>query len=66
MNGNGLHPLRDRLCLVIRQHRLDPSLVKAYAADYCDVSELRQATREQVATLLSILPSMPKVIAMAS
>jgi hypothetical protein len=48
-NGNGHHPLRDRLCLLIRQHRLDPALVKAYAADYCDAAELRQASREQVA-----------------
>jgi hypothetical protein len=47
-NGNGHHPLRDRLCLIIRQHHLDAALVKAYAADYCDVSELRQASREQI------------------
>jgi hypothetical protein len=49
VNGNGHHPLRDRLCLLIRQHRLDAALVKAYAADYCDVAELRRASREQVA-----------------
>lgn len=48
-NGNGHHPLRDRLCLIIRQHRLDAALVKAYAANYCEVAELRQASREQVA-----------------
>jgi hypothetical protein len=53
-NDNG-HPLRDRLCLLIRQHRFDPALVKAYAADYCDVSELRQASREQVATFIKHL-----------
>jgi hypothetical protein len=47
-NGNGHHPLRDRLCLIIRQHRLEAPLVKAYAADYCDVAELRQASREQI------------------
>src|SRR6266568_3555556 len=34
VNGNGDHPLRDRLCLLIRQHQLDPALVKTYAADY--------------------------------
>ena len=39
-NGNNGHQngqprLRDRLCLLIRQHHLDASLVKAYAADYC-------------------------------
>jgi hypothetical protein len=54
-NTNGHHPLRDRLCLLIRQHRLDPALVKAYAADYCDVSELRQAERKQVATFITHL-----------
>jgi hypothetical protein len=55
-NGNnGHHPLRDRLCLLIRQHQLDPALVKAFAADYCDVAELRQATREQVATFIKHL-----------
>lgn len=51
-NGNGHHPLRDRLCLLIRQHQLDPALVKAYAADYSAVSELRQASREQVARFI--------------
>jgi hypothetical protein len=54
-NGNGHHPLRDRLCLIIRQHQLDAPLVKAYAADYCDVAELRQASREQVATFIKHL-----------
>jgi hypothetical protein len=54
-NGNGHHPFRDRLCLLIRQHQLDPTLVKAYAADYCDVSELRQASREQVASFIKHL-----------
>jgi len=53
--GNGHHPLRDRLCLTIRLHRLDPALVKAYAADYCDVSELRQASRAQVAAFIKHL-----------
>lgn len=51
-NGNGHHPLRDRLCLLIRQYQLDPALVKAYAADYCDVAELREASRQQVATFI--------------
>jgi hypothetical protein len=54
-NSNGHHPLRDRLCLLIRQHHLDPALVKAYAADYCEVPELRQASREQVATFIKHL-----------
>ncbi len=55
VNGNGHHPLRDRLCLLIRQHQLDPTLVKAYAADYCDVAELRQASRDQVSTFIKHL-----------
>src|SRR5205823_10220127 len=46
-NGNG-QSLRDRLRLIVRQHQLDPALVKAYAADFCAVSELREASREQV------------------
>jgi hypothetical protein len=50
-NGNGNHggpKLRDRLCQLIRQHQLDPNLVKAYATDFCGVTTLREATREQV------------------
>jgi hypothetical protein len=48
-NGNDGHVrLRDRLCLLIRQHQLDPSLVKRYAAHFCGTPELRDATREQV------------------
>lgn len=47
-NGNRRPLLRDLLCLLIRHHQLDPSLVKAYAAGYCGVPELRQASREQV------------------
>ncbi len=54
-NNNGHHPLRDRLCLLMRQHQLDPPLVKAYAADFCDVPELRQASRGQVATFIKHL-----------
>jgi hypothetical protein len=55
INDNGYRPLRDRLCLLMRQHQLDPVLVKAYAADYCDVPELRRASREQVATFIKHL-----------
>jgi hypothetical protein len=46
-NGNG-RTVRDRLCQVIRQHQLDPNLVKSYATDFCAVKTLREATREQV------------------
>jgi hypothetical protein len=48
-NGNGAAPkVRDRLCQLIRQHKLDPELVKAYAVDFCGTKTLREATREQV------------------
>jgi hypothetical protein len=48
-NGNGGGPkVRDRLCQLIRQHKLDPELVKAYAVDFCGTTTLREATREQV------------------
>jgi hypothetical protein len=48
-NGNyGGPKLRDRLCQIIRQHQLDPSLVKSYAADFRGTKTLREATREQV------------------
>jgi hypothetical protein len=47
-NGNGSRSVRDRLCLVIRQHQLDPNLVRSYATDFCGVKALREATREQV------------------
>jgi len=51
VNGNsasGQHLLRDRLCQLIRQHQLDPALVRSYAIDYCGVQALREASREQV------------------
>jgi hypothetical protein len=48
-HGNGTGPkVRDRLCQIIRQHQLDPELVKAYAVDFCGTKTLREATREQV------------------
>jgi len=55
-NGNGSgRTVRDRLCQVIRQHRLDPNLVKAYATDFCGVKTLREATREQVENFVAHL-----------
>jgi len=45
-NGNGQpRLLRDRLCQLIRQHNLDPNLVKRYAADFCGTEALRDASR---------------------
>jgi hypothetical protein len=52
---NGQPRLRDRLCLLIRQHHLDAGLVKAYAADYCGTPTLREASREQVEAFINNL-----------
>jgi hypothetical protein len=47
-NGNGGPRVRDRLCQLIRQHQLDPDLVKAYAVDFCGTETLKEASRAQV------------------
>src|SRR5258708_14786080 len=52
---NGQPRLRDRLCLLIRQYKLDASLVKLYAADYCGTASLRDASRDQVETFINEL-----------
>jgi hypothetical protein len=54
-SGNGQPRLRDRLCLLIRQHDLDAGLVKAYAADYCGTATLRDASRELVEDFINNL-----------
>lgn len=57
-NGNenyGGPTVRDRLCQLIRQHQLDAALVKAYATDFCGVTTLRDATREQVENFVAHL-----------
>jgi hypothetical protein len=54
-SGNGQPRLRDRLCLLIRQHQLDPSLVKLYAADYCGTAVLREASRDLVEAFINNL-----------
>jgi len=54
-NGSGGPKFRDRLCQLIRQHQLDPSLVKAYAIDFCGTKTLREATREQVENFVAHL-----------
>ena len=51
-NGNGTRSVRDRLCQLIRQHQLDPNLVKCYATDFCGVNTLREATRDQVESFI--------------
>ena len=54
-NGNGGPKVRDHLCQIIRQHQLDPTLVKAYATDFCGTKTLREGTREQVENFVSHL-----------
>jgi len=54
-NGHGSPKVRDRLCQIIRQHQLNPNLVKSYATDFCAVKALRDATREQVENFVAHL-----------
>ncbi len=53
--NNGQPRLRDRLCLLIRQHQLDPTLVKRYAADFCGTEALRDTSRELVESFINHL-----------
>jgi len=57
-NGNGQPKLRDQLCLLIRQHRLDADRVKQYAAEFCGTENLRQANREQVESFIRHLAEL--------
>jgi hypothetical protein len=47
--------VRDRLVQLIRQHQLDPALVKAYATEFCGTKTLREATREQIENFVARL-----------
>jgi hypothetical protein len=59
-SSNGQPRLRDQLCLLIRQHNLDPSLVKAYAADFCGTETLREASRDLVESFVTQLAAAAK------
>ncbi len=54
-SNNGQPRLRDRLSLLIRQHQLDPTLVKRYAAEFCGTEALRNASRELVEDFINQL-----------
>src|SRR5437899_5875047 len=54
-SANGQPRLRDRLCLLIRQYQLDPTLVKRYAADFCGPEALRDASRDLVESFITHL-----------
>jgi hypothetical protein len=47
--------VRDRLCQLIRQHQLDPDLVKAYAVDFCGAKTLKDASRALVESFVDHL-----------
>ena len=55
VSGNGRPRLRDRLCQLIRQHQLDPTLVKLYATEFCGTENLREATPERVEAFINNL-----------
>jgi hypothetical protein len=59
-SSNGQPKLRDRLCVLIRQYNLDPTLVKAYAADFCGTQTLKEANREVVESFISHLARCAK------
>jgi hypothetical protein len=47
--------LRDRLLLLIRQHQLDGEQVKQYAIHFCGTETLRDASRQQIESLVNHL-----------
>ena len=59
-SGNAQPRLRDQLCLLIRKHDLNPTLVKAYAADFCGTPTLKDASRDQVESFISQLSAAAK------
>ena len=59
-SNNGQPRLRDQLCLLIRDYKLDPTLVKAYAADFCGTATLSGASRELVESFISHLSAAAK------
>lgn len=59
-SNNGHPRLRDRLCLLIRQYNLDPTLVKQYAAEFCGTPTLKEASRESVESFITHLAEWAK------
>jgi hypothetical protein len=59
-SNNGQPRLRDQLCLLIREHNLDPTLVKAYAADFCGTPSLKETNRDLVQSFISHLTACAK------
>ena len=59
-SNNGQPKLRDQLCLLIRQHNLDPALVKVYAADFCGTETIKDASRDLVESFISHISNSAK------
>jgi len=61
-NGSNGSPsrLRDKLCLIIRQYNLDPTLVKEYAAHFCGTETIKDASRDLVESFIAHLSSSAK------
>ena len=59
-HSNAQPRLRDQLCLLIRQHNLDPNLVKAYAAHFCGTETIKEASRDLVESFISHLAASAK------
>ena len=59
-SSNGQPRLRDQLCLLIRRHNLDPTLVKAYATDFCGTAALKDASRDLVESFITQLATAAK------
>jgi hypothetical protein len=53
--SKGQPRLRDQLCLLVRKFNLDPTLVKAYAADFCGTETLSGASRDLVESFITHL-----------
>ena len=60
ISSSGQPRMRDQLCLLIRQHDLDPTLVKAYAADFCGSAALKDASRDLVESFITQLAAAAK------
>jgi hypothetical protein len=59
-SSSGQPRLRDQLCLLIRQHNLDPTLVKAYAADFCGAESLKEASSDLIQSFVTQLAAAAK------
>jgi len=57
-SSNGQPRLRDQLCLVVRKYNLNPTLVKAYAADFCGTETISGAGRDLVESFISHLSAL--------